>query len=331
MLTSSRALQSSSIGLEADDGSKARFSPRYLADLALASLEHERRSADRRHAARPRTLAIVLALQPEVVRLAVLSTACASVANALCRPREPGVGVPSPRLLLRYYPSESSRYILCASRYRRITSGTATARCLEEMNEVLAEAISATIALASAGFDLADLTSAERLAIAWRRTCRSLLDLLGALGEELDHYRIAPVSWLRSELVTVLSQAGEGGSPLLGAGGAVEIPPWAELRRSPRLSIDSPAVLQWRGGEDSVNLRDISTGGAGLRCNAEIAVDERVTIVLDQSIAMSGRVVWRRGRSAGIEFDQPFYDDAPELRFLSRFGEPPREADDGGL
>ncbi|MBL8567437.1 MAG: PilZ domain-containing protein [Hyphomicrobiaceae bacterium] len=310
---------------------EARFTPRYLADLSLADLEHERRSADRHHAARPRTLAIVLALQPEVVRLGVLSAACASVANALSKPCEPGRSPPNPRLLLRYYPSESSRYILAASRYRRMTRDTVVARCLDELNEVIVEAIGATIMLAGAGFDLADgPISAESLAGTWRRVCRSTIDLLSALGAELDGFRLAPAIPLSGELGSTLALAADGEAPLLGATGNIELPVWAELRRSPRLPIDSPAVMHWSGGEAPVRLSDISTGGAGLRCDAGIVPGERVTIVLDQSITMPGRVVWRRGRNAGIAFDEPFYDDAPEMRFLQRFGGAPEETDGGG-
>ena len=309
---------------------EARFTPSYLADLALADFEHERRSTDRKHASRPRTLAIVLALRPEVVRLGVLSAACASIANAL-NGREPGRSHPNPRLLLRYFPGESSRYILAASRYRRLSRDSAVAKHLDDLNDLIAEAIGATVALAGSGFDLADGNAgAERLAAAWRRVCKTMLDLLGALGKELESFQLASESPMSGELVSTLARAAEGDAPLLGASGNIELPDWAELRRSPRLPIDSPAVLHWAGGEAQVRLSNISTGGAGLRCDAAIAPGERVTIVLDQSITMSGRVVWRRGRNAGVEFDEPFYDDAPEMRFLRRLGGAPGETDGGG-
>lgn len=300
----------------------AEFSHSFLAGLAFASLEHQRRSGERLDISRPRNLALILALSPEVVRLAVLSAVCASVANAIVAPAEKVRKPPSGRLLLRFYPSESSRYILAASRLRRSMPSSAAAARLDELHETIAEAHAATIAFAAAAYDVKDdAATAARLTTGWQGACRVVLHLLEELGQELEEFRIAAPASITAELKAAVMGAAQGGTPFLDAAGEVQLPAWAELRRSVRLPVNSLATMSWHGRDEIVRLTNISTGGAGVICDAALEPGDAVVIVVDPSIVMPGRVAWRNGRNAGITFDQPFYDDSPELKFLARVGE----------
>lgn len=296
-------------------------SPEFLTDLALASLAHERRSLDTSIANRPRILALLLALQPEVVRLSILSASCASIANALVRPRKVRV-TPKPRAVLRYFPSESARYILAASRFRRRSPGSPATQRLDDVHAALTRAVDCTIAFAASGFDTAAASTLNHLATAWSDTCAADAALLEAIDAELGAYMLATGSTTSTPLREVLAMAASGGTPFLADDGTICLPAWAELRRTPRIPVRCAATLDWKGGRSDVTVVDISTLGAGIETSARLTKGESVMLIVDRSIAMPGRIAWVNGQTAGIEYDQPFYVDAPEFRFITRsYGE----------
>ncbi|MFN3869074.1 MAG: PilZ domain-containing protein [Hyphomicrobiaceae bacterium] len=291
----------------------------FFVDLALASLTHERQSSDSLAANRPRILALLLALQPEVVRLSVLSVSCASIANALARPsnvaRQPQ---PQPRSILRYFPKESARYILAASRFRRrMPSSTATRR-LDELHAALGRAVECTIKFVAARFDLRASDIVTSLAAAWSDTCAANAHLLAAIDGELGVYKLATGNVTSTPLCDGLTAAAAGGTPFLAGDGTITLPAWAELRRTPRIPVRCAATLEWQGRRADVTLLDISTLGAGIETKAELKAGDSVMLIVDRSIAMPGRVAWVRDDLAGIEYDQPFYVDSPEYRFITR-------------
>lgn len=312
---------------EGPDALSRLLSPAYLADLSLAEIEHRRRTLTAPHAVRPRMLALLLAVQPEVVRLAMLSAISASLANALLGDAGRARAV-RPRALLRYYPSVSSKFILAASRLRRSGVQATTSRWLDEFHVAIDAATQATVALASNRFELRPSCDLDERTLAglWRRACLAAKGLLEAVDFDLGEFRIARAEASAAPLLQALSTAADGGTPMLGANGEVVIPAWADTRRAPRVSVECSATLRRAGELVAIVLTDISTVGAGIRTSAVLAVGERVTILVDQSIEMSGRVVWVRGGMAGMEFDQPFYDGTPELRFLSGQGQKFTEA-----
>lgn len=296
-------------------------SPQFLAELSLACLEHELR-ANAELAALPtsRTLALLLALHPEVVRLSVLSAACVSVANAVAYPERRSGAAPKPRSLLHTFPSESSRYILAASRLRRATPDSQAGKHLDAINDALGGAIAATIEFAASGFELGagGRPLRERVAEAWRSVCVAEIGLLEAIRNELMRYRLAASDANSAALLSALREGARGATPFLMASGEIQLPQWAELRRSQRLPVNIRADMLCRGREQKVRITDISTGGAGIEFTETLQQQDEVTLVVDMSMVMSGRVVWVRARHAGIEFDQPFYEDTLELRFLKR-------------
>lgn len=296
-------------------------SAEFYADLTLASLAHERHSADTSIANRPRILALLLALQPEVVRLSILSVSCASIANVLARPGTV-TQLPKPRSILRYFPSESARYILAASRFRRRVPESTATRRLDDLHGALNRAIECTVEFAAARFDPRASECVANLAASWSGTCAANAHLLDAIDGELGAYKLATGNVTSTPLRDGLSAAAAGGTPFLASDGTIALPAWAELRRTPRIPVRCAATLEWPGGRTDVTLVDISTLGAGIETKAALTAGDSVMLIVDRSIAMAGRVAWVRGELAGIEYDQPFYVDAPEFRFITRsYGE----------
>lgn len=294
------------------------LSPAYLADLSLAEILHQQRTLDTPHTLRPRMLALLLAVQPEIARLGMLSAIDASLANALERRARDGSAV-IPRTLLRYFPSVSSTFMLAASRLRRGASHATSSQWLDEFHAAIDAATQATVSLAASSFALQPgATVDERvLAECWRRACRAAKGLLQAIDFDLAAFRIARDEAASKPLLSALSEAADGGMPMLDASGEVVIPAWVDTRRAPRVSVDCSALLRRAGDVLTIVLTDISTIGAGFRSRVEMTVGERVTLLIDQSIVMAGTVIWWRDGTTGIAFDQPFFDDSPELRFLT--------------
>lgn len=296
--------------------------PEYLADLSLAEIIYEERAAQWPHAARPRVLALLLAAQPEIERLATLAAIEASVANALASMGKQWQCPPKPRTLLRFFPSPTSKYILAASRLRRSPHETQTAKLLDQFSQVLDAASQATVTLAQNNFVSGAPSGFAQLAARWRATCRAAVDLLQATDADLAGFKLERTSAMASSLHRALVDAEAGGCPMIAADGTVGMPAWADSRRQRRVRVECGALLHHPGGYQDVALTDISTLGIGLRCPVRLAVGARVTLYVDPAIVMIGRVAWWNADNAGIEFDLPFYDQSPELRFLIERSEP---------
>lgn len=292
--------------------------PAYLADLSLAELDFERRLARLPQSARPRVLALLLAAQPEIVRLASVATVSGSIANALAaqpgRPRLPKLRV---RSLLRFFPTPSSNYMLAASRLRRMAPDSRTIDSLTSFDAALGQATQATVSLAANSFvfDPARVT-ANMLAARWREACRAAMTLLRAIDADLAEFRLETRSSAVQPLLQGLGEVADGGWPMLDPEGEPVMPQWADTRRQPRVAVACPALLHHDRGYVDVLVTDVSTLGVGLRCSVPLIVGSRVMLYVDAAVVMIGRVAWSRGESAGVEFDQPFFDQSPELRFL---------------
>lgn len=292
----------------------------FLADLSLAELDYERRLAQLPQAARPRVLALLLAAQPEIVRLASIATVAGSIANALAAGTEPG----GPRFqklrtrsLLRFFPNPSSNYMLAASRLRRMAPQSRTTDRLDSFDATLSQATQAVVGLAAGGFAVTPpLDTVKVLAVRWREACSAAIDLLRALNNDLAEFRLESRSSAVQPLLQGLGEVADGRWPMLDPEGKPGMPQWADTRRQPRVSVACPALLHHDRGYADVLVTDVSPLGVGLRCGVPLTVSSRVMLFFDAAIVMIGRVAWSRGESAGIEFDQPFFDQSPELRFL---------------
>jgi len=77
---------------------------------------------------------------------------------------------------------------------------------------------------------------------------------------------------------------------------------FADRRAYPRVPTALPASLQAGGDRHSVQLLDVSAGGAKLNCAASIAVGTSVTLDCG-SLARAAVVRWQTGGLMGVMFD----------------------------
>lgn len=78
---------------------------------------------------------------------------------------------------------------------------------------------------------------------------------------------------------------------------------FADRRAYPRVPVALPAFLQANGKRHSVQILDLSAGGAKLNCAEKIATG--VEVVLDCGTLGRGAVVrWQNGDALGLCFDR---------------------------
>ena len=78
--------------------------------------------------------------------------------------------------------------------------------------------------------------------------------------------------------------------------------PFADRRVYPRVPVALPASLQAGKERHSVQLLDVSAGGARVSCQAVLAAGTAVTLDCG-SLARSGVVRWQNGGLIGLMFD----------------------------
>ena len=100
--------------------------------------------------------------------------------------------------------------------------------------------------------------------------------------------------------------------------GSVALPkdedPFADRRAYPRVSVALPAFLQANGNRHSVQILDLSPGGAKLNCALRLAVGTAVTLDCG-TLGRSAQVRWQNGELLGICFDSEL--DAREISALA--------------
>ena len=79
--------------------------------------------------------------------------------------------------------------------------------------------------------------------------------------------------------------------------------PFADRRLYPRVPVALPAFLQADGVRQSVQILDLSSGGAKLNCPTGLAVGTKVLLDCG-SLACAGVVRWQSGGILGLSFDQ---------------------------
>ena len=89
--------------------------------------------------------------------------------------------------------------------------------------------------------------------------------------------------------------------------------PYADRRVHPRVEVALPAFLQAEGERHSVQLLDLSAGGARLNCPASLAVGTAVTLTCG-TLGRAATVRWQEGELLGLSFHSEL--DAREVSAL---------------
>ena len=90
--------------------------------------------------------------------------------------------------------------------------------------------------------------------------------------------------------------------------------PYADRRAYPRVPVALPAFLEVDGKRHSVQLLDLSPGGAKLDCLADLTIGTAVTLGCG-TFNRTGLVRWQNGRNFGLSFDSEL--DAREVDALA--------------
>jgi hypothetical protein len=85
-----------------------------------------------------------------------------------------------------------------------------------------------------------------------------------------------------------------------------------EARRSKRKAVLMRATLIGTDGAQTVRLRDLTSEGAGIACQAPLRSGSDV-ILRRGDLFIAARVVWAEGMTAGLEFYRPLTGEWLEL------------------
>lgn len=78
--------------------------------------------------------------------------------------------------------------------------------------------------------------------------------------------------------------------------------PYEDRRSYPRVTVALPAFLQANGERHSVQLLDLSSGGAKLTCPADLPVG--TSVILDcGTLGRAALVRWQNGKLMGLSFE----------------------------
>jgi hypothetical protein len=260
-------------------------------------------------------LAIALTMQPEIVRVTLLAAIEACAANGIAA----GVQPVNPRMLTKFYPRESSKFLIASQRISRWYGYSPLTAPKDMFQTALAQAKEATLLFAANGFlstakDRADVLS---LAEDWRSTCLAGSGLLRALHVQLIAFPQAATALQETDLLGLLDDVMAGGWPLLQADGTIDMPPWAERRQFNRVPVRCPAVLIGATKCQNVIIRDLSPAGVGLETSSDLSVGEPVFLRSALTLRLTGTVTWSNSRRAAVSFSKPLFSDDPLLKFCS--------------
>jgi PilZ domain len=276
-------------------------------EIQLGSAEQEAYGID--------FLGLLIAMQPEVERVCILTGLSSCVANAIAD-NAPNV---RSRALITFFPRESSRLLLATSRFRRFYSPCPPCDSIDMFYSALASAKQVTLDFAAETFG----TSAENpfefaeQAESWRMACLSGLTLMAAIQEALTNYDISGATVATEPLISLLESAIRGEHGPVDRSGTTIMPSWAERRNADRVRVFCPARLLHNGEEQRVILRDISVAGLGLDAVQDVMPGDKVAVHIGQSLSADGTVVWANDNRAGIMLGRPIHSDDPRVKFCS--------------
>lgn len=108
----------------------------------------------------------------------------------------------------------------------------------------------------------------------------------------------ARVRWVRGMRFGAQITAGQGHA-------LASAPSGQRVRRPPRFKVDLSAVARTSGRQASVQLRNVSAGGAMFEIAVPPAVGQRVELVVDGYPTLAGRIRWVRSSRVGLRFEAP--------------------------
>ena len=138
----------------------------------------------------------------------------------------------------------------------------------------------------------------------------ALKDLISIQTRVRREFEVAQMSYLASLLDDVL----EGKSPLLADGRLVPVRTEFTIRQR-RVELNAEAlVAEPHRFEQRVLVTNISQGGLGFKGAREFAIGQAIEITLMMSNRrFPGRIVWKLGSQAGVEFFEPLAEADPLL------------------
>lgn len=157
------------------------------------------------------------------------------------------------------------------------------------------------------------------LANVWRAACREFLTAL----DVFDAYGLLRVDTQRGTTLKnqcpmrlmQLLRAANGGETLASSGtvhGSPEaLPDWVQRRRWDRRAVNIKCMIALRGGSKPAVIRNLSMGGALLDEVPALVRGARVVLTLETGRQLDAQVMWSRGATAGVKFDDQLLLDDP--------------------
>lgn len=257
-------------------------------------------------------LTLLFVLYDEARRICVLIGLNGSVANAIAAASFPTQW----RMLIRFYPRQSARFLIATQRISRYWPETAVACALVQFHSALSKSADALISFASSSPNF-DQTTICSLAAAHKVTCAKGQILLQTLERQLGTRSLLKAMAPDRRLSELLEQVIKGESPGVTSAGSIEMPAWAERRHHRRVAVNCPAEILGKSEARAI-IENVSVAGVGLRfltMPPVVSVGEQLTLSLADSDTISGTVVWIADRRAAIKFAANNNRIDPRMKF----------------
>lgn len=146
----------------------------------------------------------------------------------------------------------------------------------------------------------------ELIADAWRRTCARTLDAEAMLAKGLRDTASARRTAERERARQLMEAAALGGWPCLDADGRVNVPGWAERRRSVRVAVSQLVTVIAHGVGVAGRLIDVSREGMQIEVASDSKIGDAIAVVLADQRRVRGHVRWARDGRIGVLLDHSF-------------------------
>lgn len=237
----------------------------------------------------------------EVASLAGPLAAVASLMNALATPEHGSCELGALQTLM---PPEPMVYRAVLERLAAADGDVQTLSIIQHFHHRLTVVKRATRPhLFCNTAELGGSIDVRALAEAWRELIVCALAIFDRVAA-LNGLTPACLSRTRRMRAT-LEAAASGGTPCIQDDGCIEIPGIIERRRDERIGVRWLGWLRTSAALLPVTVTDISLGGAGLSCEADLQIGEdgEPVLLLVKGLQAPGRIVWTAEARAGFEFD----------------------------
>lgn len=153
------------------------------------------------------------------------------------------------------------------------------------------------------GSEAVAIVNPQILSDTWQRVCRAVLVVDECLASALQDGGDTAEAALAVPLFDLLEIAACGGWPCIDDDGLLNVPGWAERRRSPRRQVRVDATLVAGNLMLPVMIRDISDTGLGLKVRRRLEPGQTVSVFLADGREIGGTVRWSDGANAGVLLD----------------------------